>query len=205
MGKKPPPKLSAEEKAAAAQAKLNEALHKACKNDERAKAEEALTKGADVAYVNDVRGPPPPCALLISSDRSPPAARTTVSPAQKGHNAAHIAAAFGALQVLRLLYSKDVEIFHQQNAKKMTALEVAVHIGEEDARLLIEALLEGRDDGTIGLGEDLELDEDDAEGVERPMSPADTARSEAAEMPAAGPSSAGASSTTVAPQAVEVL
>ena len=53
-GKKPPPKLSAEEKAAAAVTKANESLAKACKNDERAKAEEALGKGADVMYINDV-------------------------------------------------------------------------------------------------------------------------------------------------------
>ena len=54
MGKKPPPKLSAEEKAALATAKANESLCKAAKNDERAKAEEALCKGASVDFVNEV-------------------------------------------------------------------------------------------------------------------------------------------------------
>ena len=56
MGKKPtPPKLSAEEQEAAVRQKANEALCKAAKDDQRAKAEEALAKGASVDFVNEVR------------------------------------------------------------------------------------------------------------------------------------------------------
>ena len=56
---------------------------------------------------------------------------------------------------------------------KKTPLEVAQHIGEEDAAALIEALLEGRDDSSIGLGKDLDLD-DAPEEAEAPMTPRDT-------------------------------
>ena len=52
--KKPPPKLSEEEKEAAKVQKANDALQKAAKNDERSKAEDALSKGASVEYVNEV-------------------------------------------------------------------------------------------------------------------------------------------------------
>jgi hypothetical protein len=56
MGKKPtPPKLSAEEQEAAARQKANEAFCKAAKDDQLAKAEEALAKGASVDFVNEVR------------------------------------------------------------------------------------------------------------------------------------------------------
>jgi len=176
MGKKPPPKLSAEEKAAAAAAKATETLFKAAKNDERSKAEDALTKGAQVDFVND-----------------------------KGHNAAHVAAAFGALEVLRLLYSKDIELFGQQNAQKKTPLEVAQHIGETDAEALIEALLAGRDDGTIGLaakGEDLELDDGQDD---EPMTPSATPREpEEAEPASAVDARASAEAAVSATKAIEV-
>ena len=56
MGKKPTPsKLSAEEQEAAARQKANEAFCKAAKDDQLAKAEEALAKGASVDFVNEVR------------------------------------------------------------------------------------------------------------------------------------------------------
>ena len=89
---------------------------------------------------------------------------------QKGHNCAHIAAAFGALDCLRMLYAKGPELFGQENAAKKTPLEVAQHIGEEDAVLLIEALLAGKDDSTIGLGKDLDLEDEATEPM--PSAPA---------------------------------
>lgn len=202
MGKKPPPKLSAEEKAAAAAAKATETLFKAAKNDERSKAEDALTKGAQVDFVNDVRG----SWVGLYSSLLP---QLTVCPtsvcSQKGHNAAHVAAAFGALEVLRLLYSKDIELFGQQNAQKKTPLEVAQHIGETDAEALIEALLAGRDDGTIGLaakGEDLELDDGQDD---EPMTPSATPREpEEAEPASAVDARASAEAAVSATKAIEV-
>ena len=74
---KPTPKLSEEEKAAAALEKLNVNMCKLAKNDEVVKLQEALSKGADKNYVND-----------------------------KGHSVVHVAAAFGALGVIRLLFAE---------------------------------------------------------------------------------------------------
>ena len=58
MGKKPPPKLSDEEKAEQAKAKANTALLKAAKDDNRAKCADAVSKGADVNFANEVRASP---------------------------------------------------------------------------------------------------------------------------------------------------
>ena len=87
----PTPKLSDEEKAAAAFEKLNANMCKLAKNDEVAKVEEALSKGADKDYVND-----------------------------KGHSVVHVAAAFGALGVIRLLFSKGSNF---EASNKARALE----------------------------------------------------------------------------------
>ena len=94
---------------------------------------------------------------------------------------AHIAAAYGALDVLRLLHSKSTELFDVQNAAKKTPLQVAQEIGEEDAALLIVALLEGKDDGSIGLAKDLEIDDDCID--EEPPTPSGTPRTTAAKEP----------------------
>lgn len=100
------------------------------------------------------------------------------SHSQRGHGIAHIAAAFGSLSILRLLYIKNAEIFDMKNAMKKTPLQVAQDIGEEDAALLIVALLQGKDDGTIGLGKGLDMDDDD--GVEVEPTPSDTPRASSA-------------------------
>ena len=100
------------------------------------------------------------------------------SQSQRGHGIAHIAAAFGSLSILRLLYIKNAEIFDMKNAMKKTPLQVAQDIGEEDAALLIVALLEVKDDGTIGLGKGLDMDDDD--GVEVEPTPSDTPRASSA-------------------------
>ena len=59
--KKAPPKapVDPEAKHAEMQAKLNAALHKACKNDERKSAENAVKKGADVQAPLDEAGNTP--------------------------------------------------------------------------------------------------------------------------------------------------
>ena len=78
------PKLSEEQKEAAKLAKslekANASLVKAAKDDQLAKAEEALSKGADANFVND-----------------------------KGHSVAHIAAGFGALKIIRCLYARGAK------------------------------------------------------------------------------------------------
>ena len=100
------------------------------------------------------------------------------SQSQRGHGIAHIAAAFGSLSILRLLYIKNAEIFDMKNAMKKTPLQVAQDIGEEDAALLIDCLHERKDDGTIGLGKGLDMDDDD--GVEVEPTPSDTPRASSA-------------------------
>ena len=80
-------KKTDEEKAAEKQLKVNESLTKAAKNDELKKAEDALAKGADVNFVDE-----------------------------RGHTPAHVAAAFGALDILRLLHAKGGNaIFETEN------------------------------------------------------------------------------------------
>ena len=79
--------------------------------------------------------------------------------AQQGNTLAHVAAAFGALDVLRYLY-KSGAVFDAPNGKKMTPLEAAQAIGEEDSVLLIQALMEGKSGDEIGLGKDLDLDDE---------------------------------------------
>ena len=86
MGQKKEPKKSDEEKAAEKVAKLNASLIKACKNDERSKVEEYVSKGASVNFINE-----------------------------KGENSvAHVAAAFGALDVIRFLFKNGAD-FHRIN------------------------------------------------------------------------------------------
>jgi len=82
-----------------------------------------------------------------------------------------------------LLYSQSPDLFGQENTQKKTPLEVAKHIGEDDAILLIEALLAGEDTSTIGLGKDLDLEEDDTEAPTQ----SDTSRADAVAPPAAAP------------------
>ena len=83
---------------------------------------------------------------------------------QHGNSAAHVAAAFGALDVIRLLHAKGAdfslknEVSHHpcytsctrsltprrpRWQKKWTPRDAAEHIGEPDAVRLIDALLEG--------------------------------------------------------------
>ena len=140
-GKKPPAKKSEEEKLAEKRAKQNTALLKAAKNDEVVKAEKAIAEGAEINFQNE-----------------------------HGQSASHMAAAYGALDVLRLLYKSGAD-FTLINAKKMTPLDAAKHIGEEDAQALIEALLAGKSGDEIGLGKDLDLsdeEEDDDAGSSKP-------------------------------------
>jgi len=95
-------------------AAANEKLFKAAKDDEVKRCEEALAKGADLNRLND-----------------------------KGHAAVHVAAAFGALNVLVWLHAHSAD-FTMENEKSLTPLGVAEHIGEEDAAQLIKDLLAGR-------------------------------------------------------------
>jgi len=102
-------------------AKANERLFKAAKDDEIKHCEEALAKGADINRLND-----------------------------KGHAAVHIAAAFGALNVLVWLHAHGAD-FTLENAKNLTPLGVAEHIGEAEAAQLIKDLLAGRPASEICL------------------------------------------------------
>ena len=83
MPKKPPAKseeqkaAEAAEKEAKAIQKANDNFFKAVKDDEVKKCEDWKAKGADINYIND-----------------------------KGHSAVHVAAAFGALNVLRYLHKQ---------------------------------------------------------------------------------------------------
>ena len=127
------PKLSEEEKAAQKKLKECEKMIKHCKDDEVKKVEEAVSKGADVNWQNE-----------------------------RGHTAAHVAAAFGALNVLRYLHSQGADL-EMINEKKMTPLMAAKHIGEEDAALLIEAFLRGESGENIGKADEESDGEDDAD------------------------------------------
>ena len=102
-------------------------LLKACKDDEVKKAEEAVAKGAELNWKNE-----------------------------KGHTAAHVAAAFGALNCLVYLHKQGADLT-LKNDKRQTPLAAAQHIGEDEAAALIEALLAGKSEAEIkGLlgGED---------------------------------------------------
>jgi len=124
--KKPPPKKSDEEKAAEKLAKLHTSMLKAVKNDEKIKVEECIDKGANVNFANE-----------------------------RGQTAGHMAAAFGALDTLRYLYSKGAD-FTLQDEKNMVPKDVAIKIGETDAAALIDALRAGLSGEDIGLGKDLD-------------------------------------------------
>ena len=104
-------------------------LRAACKDDELKKVEDAVSKGAELNYQNE-----------------------------KGHSAAHVAAAFGALACIRYLHKNGAD-FTLINNMKMTPLKAAQHIGEENAAKLIEALLAGL--SGEGIGDD-EEDEEEA-------------------------------------------
>jgi len=80
-GKKAPPKLTAEEKDAQAKAKALDGLLKAAKNDDRAKCEALVAKGADVNAANE-----------------------------HGQTPGHMAAGYGALDVLRFLHSQGADL-----------------------------------------------------------------------------------------------
>jgi ankyrin repeat protein len=75
------PRKTDEEKAEEKRVKACESLLKACKDDELKKIEEAVGKGADINWQND-----------------------------KGHTAAHVCAAFGALSVLRYLHRQGANL-----------------------------------------------------------------------------------------------
>jgi len=130
--KKAAPKKTDEEKAAEKLQKANESLFKACKDDELKKVEDAVAKGADIHWQND-----------------------------KGHTAVHVAAAFGALSVIRYLHKQGAAL-EVLNERKMTPLMAARHIGEEDAAALLEALIAGKSGDGIGQAEDASDDEDEA-------------------------------------------
>ena len=110
-------------------AKANANLLKAAREDEAKRVDDAIAKGALVTHAND-----------------------------KGHTAAHMAAAFGALTVLRLLHARGAD-FGLKNEGGMTPLEAAVHIGEHEAARHIEALLAGRPPPKREKTEDDERDE----------------------------------------------
>ena len=155
-----PPKKSDEEKAAEKKLKACESLLKAVKDDEMKKVEDAVAKGADINWQND-----------------------------KGHTAAHVAAAFGALNALRYLHKNGAD-FEVINAKKMTPLMAAKHIGEDDAVLLIEALLAGRSGDDIGKGNDSDDDEVDDAELAKAKAAASTASGDGKAAPSAGSSAA---------------
>jgi len=123
------PRKTDEEKAAEKKLKACEALFKAAKDDEVKKCEDAIGKGADIFWQN-----------------------------AKGHTAVHVAAAFGALNVLRLLHKLGAD-FEVINEAKMTPIMAARHIGEDNAAKLIEALLAGLSGDDIG--KEAESDDDD--------------------------------------------
>jgi hypothetical protein len=134
--------MSPEEKAAKEAAKAAEKaakactdLLKACKDDNLPKAEKALRDGADINFANE-----------------------------RGQTAAHIAAAYGALKIIRLCHASGADFSLETSDKnKFTPIAAARHIGEEDSALLIEALLAGKSGDDIGLGKDLDMSDDDAD------------------------------------------
>ena len=81
MPQKKEPKKSDEEKAAEKVAKANASMLKAIKNDEVAKVEDAIAKGADINFITE------------KGDQS----------------MAHVAAAFGALDVIRYLHKNGAD------------------------------------------------------------------------------------------------
>ena len=112
----PPPKVAPPEGGWTADhlAKVHSSMLKAAREDETKKVDEALSKGGDIGFAND-----------------------------HGQTAAHMAAAFGALGVLRLLHSRGAD-FTRTNNSGMTPLAAALHIGETVAASHIEALLAGK-------------------------------------------------------------
>ena len=62
---------------------------------------------------------------------------------ERGNTPAHVAAAFGALNVLCFLNDHGAR-FDILNAKEHTPLDAACHIGEAEAAALLEALLAGK-------------------------------------------------------------
>ena len=119
----PTPKKDAEAEEAKKREKATTDLLRNCKNDEGKKAESAIAKGADILYENE-----------------------------KGNSLMHIAAGFGALSVIRVLHKAGVSL-DKENQEKLTPLQMAQQINEENAAALIEALLAGKSGDDIGAGE----------------------------------------------------
>lgn len=71
--------------------------------------------------------------------------------------------------MLRYLHSIGAD-WTLENSQKRTPLAVAQHIGEDDAALVIETLLAGKNADHIGLGKDMDLSDDD-EVVDEPPPP----------------------------------
>lgn len=150
-GKKTQPKAAAdpEAKAAEALAKANSTLLKACKNDERKSAENAVKKGADVVGALD----------------------------EAGNTAMHVAAMYGALGVMAFLFTSGAKL-DVQNKKKRTPIQTAEKVGEENAVKLLEAFSQGKtlDLEALGSGSD---DEEEDEVGERGAEPASAPEVEA--------------------------
>ena len=123
--KKAPPKapVDPEAKHAEMQAKLNAALHKACKNDERKSAENAVKKGAAVQAPLD----------------------------EAGNTPMHVAAMYGALSVMALLFTSGAKLA-VQNKRKRTPKETAEKVGEEEAVKLLDAFAQGKTVDVEALG-----------------------------------------------------
>jgi hypothetical protein len=77
----------------------------------------------------------------------------------------HIAAGFGSLKVIRVLHAAGASL-EKENKQKLTPLQMAQQINEENAAALIEALLAGKTGDEIGAGEDDEGEEGEAEAGE---------------------------------------
>lgn len=129
-------KDKAAEKEAKARAKLLTDFLKFAKAGDRAKVESAIAAGVDVNHANE-----------------------------KGQTAAHYAAAFGHLRLLRLLHDKGADFSLQtSDHNRLTPLAAARFIGEEQAAKLIEALIAGTAvDVDDGGSDDEEDDSDDGE------------------------------------------
>ena len=139
--KNAPPKKTEEEKAEEKRLKVCTNMLKAAKENELAKVQKAVeSEGADINFANEVRAKHHPGFRMANTHA--PAVPCLVDRSQQGQTCAHVAAAFGALDVLRYLY-KNGALFDVQNSKKQTPLDAARFIGEEDSVLLIEALMDG--------------------------------------------------------------
>ena len=103
-----------------------EELNKAVKNNDTKKAMAVLDKGlVSVQHVEE----------------------------STGHTALHRAAAFGAVEVIKMLHSRGASLA-AKNKREQTPLEVAVTIGEDKAAKLLRALAEGKS------GEDIDGSDD---------------------------------------------